>query len=560
MVKRYFTTVLMLVLLLVFSVQAIAIDDMGKVEQIQTKLPEIKVWFYAQESTDSANLHFDGTILNSDYVRKPTEEDIIHHYFLVDTSTSTSTAQMQAVKASITEFADKMTVSDRVTLISFGVEVKTLLNSETDIQTIKDSVSTLTANEDMTLFFDAIATVSELAKEEEIATERKLLYVFSDSVDYNLGGYTVGETEALLKNANLPLYALGFDNGTKENLDNFGALARASGGDIRIVSAFDTQSIFAELSQSLKDDVMLAGFSSKTNIIPSGDLGLTFEVADESFEFQPTINFSTPDEIVPTISEVVQISPDSIEITFSEAVTGANVRDNYIISREDDTLIGITAATFDESNNTALLTLNEGTVGGEFMISTTGIADISTQKNAVTSKVPLTFVFEEVVEEEPISSVAIIAATLAVIALIVSIIAVTNAKKKKARLNAENVDITEELGSIGDTGRAHFIQKTNKQIKLEVTNTMGDSKSVTLPINKTLFVGRSDICDVFFDDARMSRQHFVIEETEHGFTVTNLSETVGTALNGVPINETRKLNHGDCIEAGSQRIIFKTIT
>ncbi len=111
------------------------------------------------------------------------------------------------------------------------------------------------------------------------------------------------------------------------------------------------------------------------------------------------------------------------------------------------------------------------------------------------------------------------------------------------------------LGAAG--GKAHFVapKEALKTVTLLVVGG-GEGRKVTLPISKTLFVGRSDICDVVFDDARMSRQHFVIEDMGDTFSLTNLSERGQTQLNGVPVDRPRPLAHGDIIEAGAQRIQF----
>ena len=106
--------------------------------------------------------------------------------------------------------------------------------------------------------------------------------------------------------------------------------------------------------------------------------------------------------------------------------------------------------------------------------------------------------------------------------------------------------------------QVHFVE--NKAplpiIKLQVTSPAGKSKIVEFPIDKTLFVGRSDICEIYFDDTSMSRQHFVIGHEQGQYTLTNLSETGGTLINGVPVAKPRPLKDGDIIKTGQQTLTF----
>lgn len=71
---------------------------------------------------------------------------------------------------------------------------------------------------------------------------------------------------------------------------------------------------------------------------------------------------------------------------------------------------------------------------------------------------------------------------------------------------------------------------------------------------ESVIVGRSGICDVYFDDAAMSRQHFSIEICDGELCVSDLNSTGGTYLNGVKIYSKQKLSRGDVITAGKTRI------
>ena len=76
-------------------------------------------------------------------------------------------------------------------------------------------------------------------------------------------------------------------------------------------------------------------------------------------------------------------------------------------------------------------------------------------------------------------------------------------------------------------------------------------------MNGSFIVGRSKICNLYFDDKRMSRQHFVLEWDGQDMYVTDLDTTNGTLLNGVRITKQRRLNQGDKISAGSVEMAIR---
>ena len=71
-----------------------------------------------------------------------------------------------------------------------------------------------------------------------------------------------------------------------------------------------------------------------------------------------------------------------------------------------------------------------------------------------------------------------------------------------------------------------------------------------------LIVGRSDTCDIYIDDTKLSRQHFVIENDNGTFYVMDLQSRNGTMLNGIRINSRQRLSSGDKIMAGLSDIII----
>lgn len=85
----------------------------------------------------------------------------------------------------------------------------------------------------------------------------------------------------------------------------------------------------------------------------------------------------------------------------------------------------------------------------------------------------------------------------------------------------------------------------------------GTSMRQDITLVRSLIVGRANLCDLYFDDEKMSRQHFVIEMMEGGMYIEDLDSTGGTYLNGVRVYMKQKLAPGDVITAGTTKIVVE---
>ena len=90
-----------------------------------------------------------------------------------------------------------------------------------------------------------------------------------------------------------------------------------------------------------------------------------------------------------------------------------------------------------------------------------------------------------------------------------------------------------------------------KTFHLRVSVKGGPPQEMNLRLAKSFIVGRSKICNLYFDDNRMSRQHFALEWDGMEMYVSDLNTTNGTMVNNVKINKKRRLQQGDKISAGS---------
>lgn len=190
------------------------------------------------------------------------------------------------------------------------------------------------------------------------------------------------------------------------------------------------------------------------------------------------------------------------------------------------------------------LTLTEELYAGTYILKCTGIRDESQDANEMGTA--LEFVIEDGRDAKNAARIEFLKSYwwigLIVIVLVIGINIIVIIRKNIGK--SEPVD-PEEL-----------VKADTKLIRLTITDRSGAIRDVEWNVEGSLFVGRSNICNIFFDDDRLSKQHFVIEATKMGCYIEDLESTNGTYVNGVKMGTRRMLLDGDIITAGREKIVF----
>ena len=131
---------------------------------------------------------------------------------------------------------------------------------------------------------------------------------------------------------------------------------------------------------------------------------------------------------------------------------------------------------------------------------------------------------------------------LVILVILLGILIIRAIQKKKTEVVEVNPD--------------ELIKADSRKIWLTITDRSGAIKDVEWDVEGSLFNGRSSICNIYFDDDRLSKQHFVIEVTKMGCYLEDLQSTNGTFVNGVKVTNRRMLIDGDVITAGRETIVF----
>lgn len=576
-----------------FPINASANESLSlEIHQVSINKPEITVYFDLPEESPALNNFTDDLIPVSanlggeeltpvSFIPFHESNEGVWYIFTVDVSGSMTSAQITAIRNSISDLAENMNTNDRFTLITFGLTVDILINLSNDAEEIINTANSMPVNQRGTLFYNSIVEAFELASQYGAdIPERRAVFVFSDAEDYNVGGFIQQEVEDILEKTDISLYAMGFNNATRDALDAFGAKARLTpGGGIDIVTANTVRNAVNTRVENMNSGYV-ARFTSKTNTITGEPetLTVTFDHPQhEAYESSITVTAKRwiPDNSPPEVVSARQTASETIRIEFSKPMSGANTPENYQITDSDGNLLALSTVSYIESENTVTITFVAQPKSGNITVSFPGITDDSMEKNTIQRPVIIDFsgidptpevtptpeplpIPEPADVPEPISPLVWMLLALAVALIVLgAAFAVIKSRGGLVRIDGklrfagnktQEVYITEEEAQ---AAQYKFITTKAPEINLRVMDGAGRTKDLSIPVQGSLFIGRAAGNDLVFDDKRMSRQHFAIEAKEGTFHIMNLSESSGTMLNGVKLNSARMLNTGDKIEAGN---------
>ena len=554
------------------AAEAAAAGAEASLEQVSVNMPDLTVYGFGLSDAGNdleARLGERGLETVSNQPFRETGEGI-DWYILLDVSNSIPDSYFGEICDAIEDFTDTLPAADTGTFITFGESVEVRAGLKEDPAKLKEVLESLENNDNRTMLFEGISRAADLARQEgSDRPERKILVVISDGEDVTEGGKVVSEALSNLKEKALPVYALCIRDTKREHINSFGEFARTSGGDISIFRAKGCGSAFEEIRDRIlsADKVVL---KAPTNRISNDYERFTLRVPGVNVPLNREVFLykHQPDLTAPEITGAEYLEGRKIRVTFSEPVTGADNPANYVL-KSGETVVPVGGvAKNDEAGKEYVLTAAERFEAGSYTLSVSGIADDSQEENAVAGSASL-----ELPESEPLpkdgkdgkdgdgkrGAASMGAALLALLTALAALIAlfVVFGKIRKNR-GVVYVDGKPVMGSNVDVKQHVKIEQAaaKKPVSFLVTVTGHNPQRIEAGIDRSLIVGRSSICDLYFDDARMSKQHFALEWTGQEMYISDLQSTNGTMVNGVRILSRRKLMQGDRISAGSEEMII----
>ena len=582
MVKRVIFLIIGLMLLGIATVYAAELASV-EIEQVNITAPLYEVYAYMNDinnenindtefEPDQFSMLLDGEGLEVTEVVPFEKADVgVTYYYLLDVSKSIPKRVFNEAKKMIAEKSAAIRAKDEIVLITFGETVDVVLEGGESQEEIETAVDEVERNARKTRFFDAVKEAARISASKE-NSNRKIVIAVTDGEDVFKGGNTKSEAMNALEEAGIVLYAFGLDDANEKYIDSLGELARSTGGELSLVRSSNLLSAAQQMDEHLFNCLVIRAFS-KSNIADGTKKKLVLKVESEGEEYiasvSVSVDFWQEDTVAPRVKSAEVVSDNVLEVTYSENVANADDMDSYEMTKDDQESLMISKTVYDEQSYKATIYFEQPVYSGEYTLTVSDIVDVSMEKNPLENSIITMSVETELEPPNKRSETStinysadvgfleeylwvIIVGVVLILAGIVALVIIIRRKNVKRELIIH--------GDGADAGMQHYVKGSSGiQIKLTIVEANKTERSLNTIIDKTLSLGRSDECDIFFDDMEMSRVHTIISQEDGVLYIEDNHSTNGTVVNGIRIGQKRKLNENDIIEIGATKVSIAII-
>ena len=224
-----------------------------------------------------------------------------------------------------------------------------------------------------------------------------------------------------------------------------------------------------------------------------------------------------------------------IVVTFSEDVLRADNKNNYSIKKNNKQIYTVSEATYTSESEKyqAKLVLNDKLAKGKYEVSVYNITDNTNEENELTDTWNGKLDGEGTLKAFYHTLGKFWAIILLFVILVIILGIYLYIKKHRG------IMIVQDKMILGDKveNKKHIQsdQSSTKNVLLQISGIATDVKEMPVQINGSIIIGRASICDIYFDDVSMSRQHFALEVEKGEMYLTDLESTGGTTVNGVKV-------------------------
>ena len=537
-------------LMLPFNVYAQSCE----IEQISLHMPDVRVYYRSDQQEQNYEAYLGGEALNYDKSAQFRElNEGVDYYILLDISASIPDSQFANIKDGIINFISSKGEKDKCVLLTFGDESNVVLNGSENPQDAAAVVQGL-QNKDMetVLFQTLVKTADMIDQAAQTEEKRRVIITITDGEDCVTGQATSNEAVSELNHKGIPMYAMAVDVGKEEYINSFGELARNTGGTLSIFNSGTCLDLMNQIRNTVQDSYV-AFFHSDTNVASNTREDLTVKFLDQQVtdtkEVIPTRWI--PDTEAPQVVQWEKESDNELKLTFSEKVLNADNLADYKVERDGEAVAVDSVFYSEKETPYAVLTFKDKLYTGNYQINFSGITDCSMEKNGITKLDSFDLDGAKKGKSTTFWIILIAGIATVVVAGVIIVVVVTYKKVKKNKgviyvdgkaTLASNVDVKQHVSVV------NLPQKTVTFLMKDQINGKCELK---VTINGSAMAGRSDDCDIYFDDPKMSRQHFALETDGNDVYITDLESSNGTLVNGVRLNRRRKLLPNDEITAGN---------
>ena len=540
------------------------------ISQADVYLPDISVYMETADGKACGKDEVKAKISDTDVSLTVKSSDIfsdtdrgIYYHVLLDISTSIRANQFDAMKKSILALKKKIRKKDRLSVITFGKEVKEAEDGNSSYGELSKVLSKI-KQEKGTHLYEGINTITEQVnaqKDKEIKKEvkaensmRNIGIILTDWQEIKDAGGITSQEESLKS----------LQETAKDTLqDDMGAFLRKTGGSFQIFNEGKKDTQLTDLNKErLKDNVLL--IHSSSNKTYDEEKVLELEAGEETVKKEHLyLNRAQSDSKKPTITSVKQKGKDAktIVVTFSEDVLSADNKNNYSILRGGKHTYTVSEATYTSDNEKyqAKLVLNDKLVKGKYTVETHNIVDNTNEENSLDASWSGELDGEGAFKAFYTSLGKFWAIILAIIVFAVLLGIYLYIRKHRG------IMVVQDKMVLGDKmeQKKHIKsdQSTTKNVILSVSGIAADEKEMAVQINGSIIIGRASFCDIYFDDLKMSGQHFALLVQNGGIFLSDLNSTNGTFVDGKPVEAgpevTVPVANGSTIEAGSVTFVIR---
>lgn len=598
MVKKIVSLVIAIVLIIIPAAAYADTFNSVSIEQVDTNLPEIAAFFYFLDENGEPISTKDASFEKEDITAMlggtPLEVKSIGnakgypttYYYLLDVSTSVSAKILDNIKENIIKRIESRSDDEKITVITFGKEINVVLDGTETKEKAEEKLAAVKPNEHATRLFDGLDKMLTLSANDGAAS-RKIAVLVSDGRDLYDGGATKEDVLERIQEENISLYSFAMPNSTKEGREAMREVSKKSGGEMLIIKSNDAEDCFGKFDERM-DCCFKIELAAESNIVSGTkqDFVLKIPYSGSVLEAMYTVKSTKwiPDNVPPEIVECKSPAQNKIAVKFSENVTGADSPLCYNITNGEGEKYEVVSTSYSAEGFTAILVTDKPVYNGTYFVEAQGIKDVSMEENPIAEEAyklelseegrdrPLTF-GEKAIKYWYASAAAaiLLAAAIAGAVLLIK----KEEKKKEEQKNAEKIANEELLKQTAlDATKQAIAESKSYQNNVKVSTAGGvPSKKVTLVvscdgteqrsidvlINGKYIMGRSQKCNLSFNDQNMSREHCALDYRDGTLLVQDLGSTNGTFINGVPIKGIYSVNDGDEIRFGRARVIVRFI-
>ena len=462
----------------------------------------------------------------------------IYYHVLLDISTSIRADQFDAMKKSILALKKKIRKKDRLSVITFGKEVKEAADGNSSYGELSKVLSKI-KQEKGTHLYEGINTITEQVnaqKDKEIKKEvkaensmRNIGIILTDWQEIKDAGGITSQEESLksLQETGTPLYGFCLKTAKDTLQDDMGAFLRKTGGSFQIFNEGKKDTQLTDLNKErLKDNVLL--IHSSSNKTYDEEKVLELEAGEETVKKEHLyLNRAQSDSKKPGGKHTYTVS----EATY----------------------------TSDNEKYQAKLVLNDKLVKGKYTVETHNIVDNTNEENPLDASWSGELDGEGAFKAFYTSLGKFWAIILAIIVFAVLLGIYLYIRKHRG------IMVVQDKMVLGDKmeQKKHIKsdQSTTKNVILSVSGIAADEKEMAVQINGSIIIGRASFCDIYFDDLKMSGQHFALLVQNGDIFLSDLNSTNGTFVDGKPVEAgpevTVPVANGSTIEAGSVTFVIR---